>query len=78
MPIGKVLNRWKFDMAPLPHSWKRDTALAYLASLRNLDLGLELVGDRLIIPPGHTQAEAELVRFLKPELMTLLQENAQF
>jgi hypothetical protein len=53
-----------------------DAAIAYLDTLRGLGLALEAPGDRLRIPSGHTLGEVELVRLLKPELLSLLARDA--
>lgn len=57
---------------PLPDNWRLNTATEYLASLEAHGVSLQLVGERLVIPPGHTPSEVELVRLLKPELVALL------
>lgn len=59
-------------MCPLAESWRIDAAIAYLDTLRTHGLRLEAPGGRIRIPPGHTPAEVELVRLLKPELLSLL------
>jgi len=59
-------------VCPLAESWRLDSATAYLDTLQGLGLVLEAPGGRLRIPPGHTPAEVELVRLLKPELLSLL------
>lgn len=63
-------------MPPLACSWRSDAALAYVETLHLRGLSLEVSGDRLVIPPGHTPAEIELVRLLKPELMDLVSRGA--
>ena len=57
---------------PLPANWRMNAAVEYLASLEAHGVSLQLVGERLVIPPGHTPSEVELVRLLKPELVGLL------
>jgi len=64
-------------VAGLADSWKHDAAAAYLATLQARQLSLEAVGERLIIPPGHTPAEVELVGMLKPELIALLNQDVE-
>jgi hypothetical protein len=61
---------------PLAESWRMDAATAYLDTLRGLGLTLEAPGGRLRIPAGHTPGEVELVRLLKPELLSLLARDA--
>jgi hypothetical protein len=63
-------------VCPLAKSWRIDAATAYLDTLRSLGLALEASGDRLRIPVGHTPGEVELVRLLKPELLSLLVRDA--
>jgi hypothetical protein len=53
-------------------TWRMDAASAYLDSLQVRGLSLEVVEGRLRIPAGHTPAELELVRLLKPELLVAL------
>jgi hypothetical protein len=53
-----------------------DAAIAYLDSLQAQGLRLEATEDRLRIPSGHTPGEVELVRLLKPELLSLLAKDA--
>lgn len=57
---------------PLPANWRHNAAVEYLASLEAHGVSLQLVGERLVIPPGHTPSEVELVRLLKLELLALL------
>lgn len=54
-----------------------DAASAYLAGLQVRGLGMEIFEGRLRIPPGHTSAEVDLVRLLKPELMKLVVQAPQ-
>lgn len=61
----------------LADTWRTDAASAYLDSLQARGLSLEAVEGRLRIPSGHTEAEFELVRRLKPELMTILERDAR-
>ena len=63
-------------MPPLACSWRSDAALAYVESMRLRGLSLEVHGGRLVIPPGHTPAEIEIVRLLKPEIIDLLSQEA--
>jgi len=57
----------------LTGTWRTDAASAYLDSLQVRGLKLEVVQGRLRIPAGYTPAEIELVRLLKPELLTFLE-----
>ncbi len=64
-------------MCPLADSWRVDASVAYIDNLQAHGLSLEVVGHgHLRIPPGHTPAEFELVRLLKPELLSILKQDA--
>lgn len=58
-------------------SWSQGAALAYLDTLQAQGLVLKVVGGRLSIPPGHTRAEVELVKLVKPELLAILKQDAK-
>ena len=61
----------------LPASWRSDAAQAYLDVLRDHGLTLGASGGLLYLPDGHTRAEAELVRMLKPELLALMNKESR-
>ena len=48
----------------------------YLAVLRERGLSLERCGDKLRPPSDATPAERELIRLLKPEILLLLDAEA--
>ena len=56
----------------LASTWRMDASSAYLDSLQVRGLSLVVVEGRLRIPAGHTPAELDLVRLLKPELLAAL------
>jgi len=62
-------------MPPLAETWRMDAATEYLATLHSRGLRLGLADGKLSIPEGHTRAEVELVRLLKPELIALLEQD---
>jgi len=57
---------------------RMNAAIAYVEALTLRGLLLGMRGDHLVIPPGHTPAEVEMVRLLKPELLTLLNTRSFF
>ena len=61
----------------LADTWRMDAVSAYLGSLQARGLSLEAEGGRLRIPPGHTPAELELVRLLKPDLLAILEQDTR-
>lgn len=54
-----------------------NAAVAYLSGLEACGLKLEVRAGLITIPPGHTEAEVELVRLLKPELVAILDAECQ-
>lgn len=63
-------------LPPPTDSWRLNAATEYLATLQAHGMRLELAGERLRIPKGHTPAEVALVRLLKTELIDLLEQDA--
>jgi hypothetical protein len=56
-------------------SWRRDAATAYLDTLQSRGLSLDVQEGCLLLPPGETDSEVELVRLLKPELLAMIRER---
>lgn len=64
-------------MSPLSPTWRMDAARAYLDALWYRGLTLEVEGGELILPLGETEAEINLVRLLKPELLELTRNGGE-
>lgn len=60
-----------------PPTWRRDATSAYLRTLQARGLSLEVHDGHLLLPSGETGSEIELVCLLKPELLALLEEDAE-
>lgn len=63
-------------MRGLSVTWRAEASSAYLDGLQARGLRLEVLDGRLRIPPGHSSAEIEMVRLLKPELLRILEQSA--
>lgn len=64
-------------MFPLAKTSYYKAAEVYLDTLSRRGVALGLKGDRLTIPAGHTPGEIAFVRGLKPELIEILEQDAQ-